>query len=448
MDQQPFATTDSKYPVPIVPCGHPEFREDLLLTFRIPVVRGIGHFTEDISPRLLKKNLNKVLFVDDDRVTHTLIDDVLVDSGYVVTHAISGSEALQMIGQDAPDFLIVNREMSLTSGLHVCETLRRTFTDKYLYIILVTSQDHVRYEVQAIAAGADSLLGKPIVAGELLSKLQAGGRILELQLQLKELGAHDPLTEQLEQSQEAFRQMQVQLTHAARLSTLGEMAAEMAHELNQPLCAILNYTKAIRNILAEEGHVEMDSLREWNEEIANIALSAAEVVKRLRSFSRPGESPRTLCRIEKIVEEALNLVGADLQKAGVTVETTFADSVPPICVDHIEIQQVLVNLLKNAVESMETAPNPMRRIKINTSVCSTAVNVAVSDSGIGLPPGNETTIFHPFITTKPEGLGMGLSIARTIIEAYGGRIWATSNPDQGTTCIFSLPFERTESAAV
>jgi C4-dicarboxylate-specific signal transduction histidine kinase len=441
MDQQPFASTDSKYPVPLVSGEQAEAGEALFPDFRIPVIRGIGHFTENISPHLLKNKLNRVLFVDDDRAVHTLIDQALVYSGYVVTHAISGSEALQMIGDDAPDFLIMNWEMSLKSGLQVCETLRRSFTDKYLYIILVTSQGHVRDEVQAIAAGADALLAKPIMVGELLSRLQAGTRILELQLQLKELAAHDPLTGQLKQSQEAFRQMQIQLAHAARLSTLGEMASEIAHELNQPLYAILNYTKAIRNLLAKEGPAEAERIREWNEEIAEIAISAAEVVKRLRLFSRRDESPRTLCRIEDIVAEALSLAGAASQSAGATVETTFAESAPRIRVDAIQIQQVLVNLLINALESLENFPPAARRIAISTSVVDSGVEVAVSDSGAGLPPGHEAKIFDPFITTKAEGLGMGLSIARTIIEAHGGRIRVESNPGRGAAFIFTLPSE-------
>jgi C4-dicarboxylate-specific signal transduction histidine kinase len=298
-----------------------------------------------------------------------------------------------------------------------------------------------RDEVQAIAAGADALLSKPIMVGELLSRLQAGTRILELQLQLKELAAHDPLTGQLKQSQEAFRQMQTQLAHAARLSTLGEMAAEIAHELNQPLFAILNYTKAIRNVLAEEGPAAADRLRQWNEEIAAIAISAAEAVKRLRLFSRRDESPHVMCRIEEIVEEALTLASAAIQGAGAAVETIFAASAPPIYADAIQIQQVLVNLLVNALESLENSPPAARRIVIKTAVADGGVEVAVSDSGPGLPPGHEAKIFDPFITTKAEGMGMGLSIARTIIEAHGGRIRVESIPGQGATFIFSLPCE-------
>ena len=236
---------------------------------------------------------------------------------------------------------------------------------------------------------------------------------------------------------EKLNQMRLQLTHVARLSTLGEMAGKLAHELNHPLYAILNYAKACRNVLAEEGPPNLDGLREWIGEIADIASSAAEAVKRLRSFARRAESPRTACRIEEIVEEALRLVAVETRRARVTVETSFATS-PRIHVDRVQIQQVLVNLLTNAIEAMQTLPAKTRRITIQTAVREEEVEVAVSDRGLGLPPDGETSIFEPYVTTKPEGMGMGLSIVRTIVEAHGGRLWATSNPQGGATFCFTL----------
>jgi two-component system sensor kinase FixL len=125
----------------------------------------------------------------------------------------------------------------------------------------------------------------------------------------------------------------------------------------------------------------------------------------------------------------------------VTVETSFAAASPPLQVDRVQIQQVLVNLVGNAVEAMRTSPAEVRRILIRTSIGDDAVEVAVADRGVGLPPGSETKIFEPYVTTKADGMGMGLSICRTIVEAHGGRLWASSNPDGGATFFFTLPFE-------
>ena len=334
----------------------------------------------------------------------------------------------------------VNRRFSQLTGYTSAEVLGK---NPRILKSGHTSDEEYRSLWQTIKAGGEW-------SGEFLNKAKDGSLFWERALitSIKDeagrithfLAVKEDITERKE-AEEALQQMRLQLTHVARLSTLGEMAAELAHELNHPLYAILNYAKACRNVLAEEGPPDLDSLREWNEEIADIALSAGEVVKRLRSFARRAESPRTACRIEEIVEEALGLVAVEMRRARVTVETSFSAASPPIQVDRVQIQQVLVNLLSNAVEAMQTSPADMRRITIRTSLRDEAVEVVVSDRGVGLPPGSETKIFEPYVTTKPEGLGMGLSIVRTIVEAHGGRLWATSNPEGGAAFHFTLPLE-------
>ena len=305
-----------------------------------------------------------------------------------------------------------------------------------------TSEEEYRALWQTIKTGGEW-------SGEFLNKAKDGSLFWEKALinsiqdeagQITHfLAMKEDVTER-KQAEEALQQMRLQLTHVARLSTLGEMAAELAHELNHPLYAILNYAKASRNVLAEEGPPDLDSLREWNEEIAEIALSAAEVVKRLRSFARRGEAPRTTCQIGEVIEEALGLVAVETRRAQVTVETSLAAAVPAVQVDRVQIQQVFVNLLSNALEAMQTVPVDLRRITIQTALGDGAVEVVVSDRGVGLPPESETKIFEPYVTTKPQGLGMGLSIVRTIVEAHGGRLWATAHPAGGAAFHFTLPF--------
>jgi PAS domain S-box-containing protein len=304
-----------------------------------------------------------------------------------------------------------------------------------------TSDEEYRLLWQTIKSGGEW-------SGEFLNKAKSGALFWERAVitSIKDetgrmthfLAVKEDITKSKE-VEEKLQQMHRQLTHVARLSTLGEMAAELAHELNHPLYAILNYTKASRNVLAEEGPPDLDQLREWNEEIAEIASSAGEAVKRLRSFARRGESPRTACRVEEIIEEALRLVAVETRRACVTVETSFSAASPPVQVDRVQIQQVLVNLLSNAVEAMQATPAETRRVMIRTSVRDGSVEIAVADRGAGLPPDAEAKIFEPFVTTKPEGMGMGLNIARSIAEAHGGALWAESNAEGGATFRFTLP---------
>ena len=334
----------------------------------------------------------------------------------------------------------VNRRFSQLTGYTAAEALGK---NPRILKSGHTSDEEYRSLWQTIKAGGEW-------SGEFLNKAKNGSLFWERALitSIKDeagrithfFAVKEDITRSKE-IEEKLQQMHLQLTHVARLSTLGEMAAELAHELNHPLYAILNYAKACRNVLAEEGPPNLDSLREWNEEIAEIALSASEAVKRLRSFARRAESPPSACRIEEIVDEALRLVAVETRKARVTVETSFSANLPPVQVERVQIQQILVNLLSNAIEAMQASPPDLRRITIQTSVRDKAVEVAVSDRGVGLPPGGETKIFEPYVTTKPDGVGMGLSIVRTIVEAHGGRLWARSNPEGGATFYFTLPFE-------
>jgi two-component system sensor kinase FixL len=242
-------------------------------------------------------------------------------------------------------------------------------------------------------------------------------------------------------SQQQLQTLQAELIFISRYSALGEMASTLAHELNQPLMAISSYLSGARLYL-DRGHAE-DALivRQAIEDAENQALRAGEIIKRLREFFAKGEGDRHAEDLQKLVEEAsaLALVGA--KEIGVNVSFSFS-SPQSVMVDKVQIQQVILNLVRNALEALQTVQR--RELKIITRIVDAqTMEVAVIDTGPGIAPEVAAKLFQPFVTTKRHGMGVGLSISRTIIEAHGGKLWAESNPKGGT--IFHLTLKTAHS---
>jgi signal transduction histidine kinase len=241
----------------------------------------------------------------------------------------------------------------------------------------------------------------------------------------------------LEQARE--RQHRAELEHAARLSTLGEMAAGLAHEINQPLAAIVSYATGCM-VRLETGTATIESLTPVVREICDEAMRAGEVLRRIRDFSRHGT--RRLERVDpnELVRSALQLASGDARRFAVSMSVDLRPGAPVVEVDRVQVEQVILNLLRNAFEAMDDPGRSDRRLRVETSTPSPGVvEVAVGDSGAGLPAAASAQVFDPFFTTKRDGLGLGLAISRRIVEAHGGRLWSTPNPDRGTTFRFSLP---------
>jgi two-component system sensor kinase FixL len=218
---------------------------------------------------------------------------------------------------------------------------------------------------------------------------------------------------------------------------MGEMASTLAHELNQPLAAIANYLKGVRRLLERQGGEKSVVISDAVDKAAEQALRAGDIVRRLRDFVARGESERRVESIAKLVEEAsaLALVGAKEQ--GIRVRTHYDFDVDQVLADKVQIQQVLLNLMRNAVEAMAGAPR--RDLVLSTSVADGMAVINVADTGAGIDADMAAQLFQPFVTTKPHGMGVGLSISRTIVEAHGGRIWSEPNPGGGTIFCFTLP---------
>lgn len=245
-------------------------------------------------------------------------------------------------------------------------------------------------------------------------------------------------------AEESARQHREQLAHVLRVSTMGEMAAQLAHELNQPLGAIVNFANAVATILRDRG-IDPE-LADAVKRIAAEGLRAGEVIRRVREFVRRSAGPRSATEVNHLAREATLLVEGDARRHDIAVRFDLDASLPAVRLDGIQIEQVILNLLRNAIEAM--AAGNERDLLVRTRVAADgSVELSVRDTGVGLDGAEAERIFEAFYTTKSGGLGMGLSISRSIVEAHGGRLWSESNEGRGSTFTLSLPASAVADAA-
>jgi two-component system sensor kinase FixL len=244
------------------------------------------------------------------------------------------------------------------------------------------------------------------------------------------------LTER-QQTEARLQELQSELVHISRLTAMGEMASTLAHELNQPLSAISNYLKGSKRLLEGDSDERSATLRDAMDKASDQAMRAGQIIRRLRDFVSRGESERRVESVTKLVEEAsaLSLVG--VKDRGIRVQFQFDPAADLVLADRVQIQQVLLNQIRNAMDAMETSQTRDLVVAI-VPANDTHVRISVADSGSGIMPEIAEQLFQPFITTKRQGMGVGLSISRTIVEAHGGHIWVEPNPTGGTIFHFTL----------
>lgn len=307
---------------------------------------------------------------------------------------------------------------------------------------------HDSYMHHYLTTGERRIIG----IGRVIVAQRADGETFPIELQIGEVVANGrrlftgfirDLTEQ-EETERRLQDLHTKLLHTSRLSELGRMASTLAHEINQPLTAIANYVQAGRQLLASG---RADLLPRVSDAIAKAGEQAARagaIIQRLRGFVARGENETRPEDLTALVEEAAALALVGAREYGIRVHLVLATDLPPVLVDRVQVQQVVLNLVRNAVEVLQ--PCPKREITVATAARGEFAEVTIEDSGPGIAAEIRDQIFSPFVSTKEDGMGLGLSICREIVERHGGQIDVSSSPGQGTRFRFTLPFALEEMA--
>jgi C4-dicarboxylate-specific signal transduction histidine kinase len=240
-------------------------------------------------------------------------------------------------------------------------------------------------------------------------------------------------------SERRYREALMELAHANRVTTMGQLAASIAHEINQPIAAVV--TNAQAGLLWLDARPpNLQEIRQTLDWIVNDGMRAGDVIGRIRALVRKAPARKEDVQINELVLEVIALTRGEVIKNGVVVRTRLAEGLPPIHVDRVQLQQVLLNLIINAIEAMSGTGQAVRELLISTGRnAANSIAVSVRDSGPGLDPKTMDRLFDAFFTTKSKGMGMGLAICHSIIEVHGGRMWASPNEPRGAVFQFTLP---------
>jgi two-component system sensor kinase FixL len=364
--------------------------------------------------------------------------------------ALQAAEArLRSVLQTVPDAMIIIDERGHIESLS--STAERLFGYTMAEVagrnvsLLMPSPDreqHDAYLERYLRTGERRIIG----IGRVVIGQRKDGTTFPMHLTVGELRSADrhhftgfirDLTEQ-QLTESRLKELQSEVTHMSRFTALGEMASTLAHEINQPLTAINNYLKGCQRLLERVEGENTEVLRDAMQKAADQALRAGQIIRRLREFVARGDSERRVENLARLIEDASTLALIGVKEHGIAVSFRLDPDADSVLADRIQIQQVLVNLIRNAIEVLAEG-GAKRELAIETTANTDGtVQIGVADSGGGLAPEVAAHLFQPFVTTKRKGMGLGLSICRTIVEAHGGKIWVEPRPGGGTIFRFTL----------
>ncbi len=313
--------------------------------------------------------------------------------------------------------------------------------------LLMPSPDHDRHDsylARYLATGERHIIG----IGRVVTGLRKDGTTFPMELSVgaavlegrrRFTGFVRDLTERMN-AERSVSTLQAELMHVARVSEMGQMGATLAHELNQPLTAIVNYLQACQRLISAQLSPVPPRIQDVVDKAVAQADRAGQIIRRLRQFVEKRESERRSDELNAVVQEAAALALVGARSAGIVPLFKLSPDLPTVWVDRVQIQQVVLNLVRNAIEAM--AQSNQRLLLIETGLLDQDLFVRISDTGPGLAPEVATQLFKPFVTTKDSGMGVGLSICRSIVEAHGGQIWAEARPEGGTAFTFTVSLAR------
>jgi len=238
---------------------------------------------------------------------------------------------------------------------------------------------------------------------------------------------------------EALQEAHADLAHISRVTTMGELTASLAHEINQPITAAVTNANACLRWLAG-AQPDVEEAREAASRIIKDGTRAAEIISRIRLLFKKGVPQRESVDVNEVIQEMIILLRGEAARYSISIRADLSAGLPKVKADRVQLQQVFMNLMLNGIDAIKEL-SAAGELTVKSERAESGLTISVSDTGVGLPPQQAARIFDAFFTTKPEGTGMGLPISRTIIESHGGRLWAAANPERGATFHFTLPGE-------
>jgi signal transduction histidine kinase len=361
-----------------------------------------------------------VLVADDNADMRNYVQRLLRAGGFRVEAVTDGKKALAAARRLKPDLVLSDVMMPELDGFGLLTAFRKDSELRDTPVLLLSARAGEEAKVEGLSAGADDYLIKPFSARELLARVGAKLQLARTRRERAEV-------------------LQAELARVTRLTTMGELTASIAHEVNQPLMAIVTNADTCLSWLASDTP-QIDEARKAAERIVRDGHRAGDIINTIRALARKSRPEMAQLDMNDVIAEVLALARSELRRHDVSLDTELSGGLETVMADRTQVQQVILNLVMNGIEAMNAIMDRPRVLRVSSRIDGPdSVLIAVTDTGTGLDPAKVDRIFDAFFTTKPEGMGLGLSICRSIIEAHGGRLWASPNPPHGSAFQFTIP---------